>query len=509
MIRWLIRLLNSGTLSRAQNGVLLIAPQNYVDFFENASTILLSYHLVDARIVLTPSHNLLDYRRFIRKLYNSGKNAMPAESPSPTGFSLKNLLLNAAMAIITSTLFLLLIEAGLRLFWKNPAHYAGATSESLFWQYDSLLGWSMQPNAQGRFIRPEFVADIKTNSLGLRDDEIAPQKTPNEIRLLLIGDSVTAGFEVARSETYEAQLEARLNNLHDGKIYQVINAGFRGYGTDQELLFLQSRGLALASDVVVMAFVPINDLQDNVTVHAAGRLYAKPFFEYAADSSLILRGVPVPQYSISRQIYTAVVRQPGSTEDVAPPESWRSALKKVVSENFLLYGFIAQRLKNADPRLVAFLKKSGILQQTPLGSLDFYRTPLPEDWQRRWRVTLDLLLRVKKLCDAHQIRLLVWLFPLKEMVYQDDRKILIETHEAREAIYDFIEPERKLAEFCRDNNILFVSPLARIRKEAGQGRRFHFKTDNHFNAAGHALLAEELFAFLLEHRLLEKQSPIP
>ena len=44
IIRWLIQLLNSGTLSGAQNGVLLIAPPTYGVFFKNASTILLSRH---------------------------------------------------------------------------------------------------------------------------------------------------------------------------------------------------------------------------------------------------------------------------------------------------------------------------------------------------------------------------------------------------------------------------------------------------------------------------------
>jgi hypothetical protein len=44
-----------------------------------------------------------------------------------------------------------------------------------------------------------------------------------------VGDSFTAGADVAEHESYVAQLEAMLN-------YPVINGGVGGYGTDQMIL---------------------------------------------------------------------------------------------------------------------------------------------------------------------------------------------------------------------------------------------------------------------------------
>lgn len=418
---------------------------------------------------------------------------------------LKNLLRNSGLTIASVMISLAFIEAGLRLFWQNPMNDAAATSESLFWRYDTLLGWAMQPKAQGKFTRPEFSVEIKTNSIGLRDDEIAPTKAKNEFRILLLGDSVTAGFEVARGETFEALLEGKLNQLQDERHYQVINAGFRGYGTDQEFLFLKSRGMALNPDAVILAFVPANDLEDNVTVHASGRIYAKPFFDYDADSSLALRGVPVPDYPQELQIYSGVVAD-GTLASLPENKVGESPIKKILRDNLFLYGFVAQRLKSANPRAAAIMRRLGILQQTtPASFLDFYRSPLPENWRRRWLITLDLILQIKRLCKENNIPLIVWMFPLKEQVYERDGKILLEGYGLNSEEYDFIQIEKTLQQFCEAHGIPFLSPLKRFRDEAAQGGRFHFISDNHFNAAGHALITEELNLFLQTQRILEQQ----
>lgn len=416
--------------------------------------------------------------------------------------TLYSVMANVGLACAAVVLCLSLLEGGLRLFWRHPGHYAAATAESLFWRHDSLLGWAMLPDMHGQFVRPEFTVTVQTNSLGLRDDELSPSKPGDEFRILLLGDSVTAAFEVARSETYEAQLESLLNTMHDGRRHQVINAGFRGYGTDQEFLFLRSQGLALAPDLVVLAFVPANDLEDNVTVHAADRQYAKPFFEYGGDSSLVLRGVPVPPYARTQHVYSAAIGKT-SAAPAAAHQPRRHIIKTILSDNLYLYSFVAQRLKSGHPRVVAALKRVGLLQHTmPPTFLDFYRSPLPESWQRRWRLTFDLLLQIKNLCDARTLPLLIWMFPLKEQVYERERQILVEEYGVARTDYDFVQPQEVLADFCRKHDILFLSPLGRFRQEAATGRRLHFISDNHFNAAGHAVLADELFRFLRGHQLL-------
>ncbi len=412
------------------------------------------------------------------------------------------------LLVCASLLFsLALFELMLRFFWTHPAEYARATDESLFWRYDSLLGWAMEPNRRGLFIRPEFQTAIATNRYGLRDDDFPVEKGEGEIRILLLGDSVVAGFEVARDSTLEAHLERRLNALKDGRFYQVINAGFRGYGTDQEYLFLKDRGLRFRPDVVVLAFVPANDLENNVTIHTAGRKFAKPYFLYDDAGRLTLQGVPVPYPPPQNQLYSPLLQpSSGVAKKAIPADSlplgsgagWMHRFKKVLSTNLYSYAFLSQRLKAAPPGVVAVLQKYGILRATtPQEWVDFYRTPVPASWEQRWRISLDLIRAIHRLCRINGVDFALWMFPLKEQVYARDRNIFLRTYGLQPDEMDFDLPEKRLKAFCEEEGIYFIPTLNQFRQEARRGRRLHYRTDNHFNAAGHALMADILMRELL------------
>lgn len=402
---------------------------------------------------------------------------------------------NAALLLASLLLCLLLLEAGVRLFADPAPGLRDIAGEGLLWQPDSLLGWAMQPHAHGRFERPEFATTIQTNSLGLRDDELAPQKAEDEIRILLLGDSVVAGFEVERDETLEAVLEAKLNSHHDGVTYQVINAGCRGYGTDQELLYLRERGLALQPDLVLLAFVPANDPENNVTIHTRGRRFAKPYFDYGADSSLVLRGVPVPPQPGDAQQYSPVL--PAQAADTSAPV--QRPLKRWLRQHVHSYSFLAQRLKNGPPALVALLQRLGLITpNTPPEWVAFYRAPEPPEWRARWQISLDLIAEMQRLCRDHGIPYGVWMFPLKEQVYARDREIFLRTYGLDPREFDFDQPAKRLQRFSDRQGLPFLSPLPRFRELAATGERLHFAVDNHCNAAGHRVLAEAIYPFVLE-----------
>lgn len=410
----------------------------------------------------------------------------------------RKFLFNLSLFFFSLLICLVVFEGILRLVDEGATNYALATEESLFWRYDSLLGWSMKPLSQGQFTRPEFSTHVQTNSLGFRDDEISKPKPKNEFRILLLGDSVVAGFEVEREETLEWQLESLLNALGKDLQYQVINSGCRGYGTDQELLFLESSGFNLEPDLVILAFVPANDLENNVTVHTNGRLYSKPYFTYAIDSTLVLKGVPVPRvHQKNRQIFSPIVGTAKQALSETDAQKNSRSIKKILSENLYIYSFLASRLKSAPPEIVAALKKFGIIEQTvPEEWVEFYRNPLSKNWKARWQITLDLLKAIDRKCKNQKIPFMVWMFPLKEQVSERDEKIFLQGYGLKKNLFDFELPVKILAAFCKEHDITFYSPLSRFRVLARNGKRFHFISDNHFNAEGHKVIAAELFRFL-------------
>jgi lysophospholipase L1-like esterase len=96
------------------------------------------------------------------------------------------------------------------------------------------------------------VRTIKTNGLGLRDEEI-PEDKGNEFRILSLGESTTFGLWVKQDETYSSVLEELMEDT-DGRPLRVINAGIPGYTLFQGYFYLERRGIDLKPDAVMIYF---------------------------------------------------------------------------------------------------------------------------------------------------------------------------------------------------------------------------------------------------------------
>ena len=101
-----------------------------------------------------------------------------------------------------------------------------------------------------------------TNSQGFRSDEdFRLKKTPGVFRVIALGDSTTEGFEVRQNYTYPAVLERYLKK--NGVNAEVFNTGVSGFGTAEELIYLENEGIRYHPDAVVLGFFG-NDFDDNM-----------------------------------------------------------------------------------------------------------------------------------------------------------------------------------------------------------------------------------------------------
>lgn len=198
---------------------------------------------------------------------------------------------------VASLLCLGVLEVVFRVLGYQPLA-SRYSSPELFWRDDPVLGWSLEPNRQGRFVGPrpfpvEYRTTVRTNSLGLRGPD--PTAMPDGgRRVVVLGDSVVAGFEVEENETYSSLLAPKLQTAV-GMPVQVVNAGVRGYGTDQEYLLYRERLRELRPHLVVL-HVTANDPDDDTTLHRMQRRYGKPAFAFSGDGGLRVVGQPVPRY---------------------------------------------------------------------------------------------------------------------------------------------------------------------------------------------------------------------
>lgn len=150
----------------------------------------------------------------------------------------------------------------------------------------------MRPNMKFTHRSVDGVFHFKTNDQGFRNDTVIPySKRPGEVRVLVLGDSHTFGYEVNQSETYAAIAEQQLRKK--GFDATVINAGLSGTGTGEQLIFLEQEGYKFQPDYIVLGFFE-NDFDDNQKA---------AFFSVSGDSLQLVKKEHLPGIRIQNFIY--------------------------------------------------------------------------------------------------------------------------------------------------------------------------------------------------------------
>jgi len=127
-------------------------------------------------------------------------------------------------------------------------------------------GWEMVPNS----VHYTYLHRVSVNSLGLRGPELPPRKAPDELRILVVGDSMVYGQGVADEDTVPVQLERALGEPS----VRAINGGLRAYSTAQELALLRHLGPEIQPDLVVLCWF-WNDLDADPVEVQFGELAGK------------------------------------------------------------------------------------------------------------------------------------------------------------------------------------------------------------------------------------------
>jgi hypothetical protein len=165
-----------------------------------------------------------------------------------------------------------------------------AADAGQIYDYDAELGWLSVPNSSLSSKTAQRTIEVRHNSLGLRDIELATTDRPT---IAFIGDSFVWGYDAQAEERFTDVLRARLPR------HRVVNAGVTGYGTDQELLLLRRLWDTIRPSAVVLVFCSANDRFNNTTNSWRDGPY-KPYFTRGPDSVWRAQGIPAPW---SRQVY--------------------------------------------------------------------------------------------------------------------------------------------------------------------------------------------------------------
>lgn len=329
-------------------------------------------------------------------------------------------------------------------------------------EYHPVLGYRFIPGLRARVEHEAGGYLLRINQAGFRSDrEFEAQKVPGSFRVLLFGDSYTAGNGVSNRERFGDLLETLLPDL------EVYNFGLPGSGTDQQYLAYRELAAQYDHDLVILAPM-VENIHRNIARyrgffdHEGNEVVAaKPCFELGPEGSLELLHVPVP-----KQIWFA---------SDTPTE-----FRPLVARGGRL-PWMADKASQRDSRL-----RNHLQQWSRLHPLPAYDRPQ----RHAWRLMKAILKQWLSVLRAPAV-----IFPLPLLEYVDGTASP-EAYRAR--FQELSDPPRVRVHDPLDD-------LRDIARSQPQGLRF--ATDTHPTPLVHRVLAQSLARLIDQLRQSERLNP--
>jgi hypothetical protein len=202
---------------------------------------------------------------------------------------------------------------------------------------------------------------ISLDARGYRTRPLAPPGADSNTRVVVLGDSIAAGYGVSDEQTFPRLLDVRDNGI------AVENLAVEGYGPGQELLVLRRDGLRQQPDVVVLAVCLRNDFVDSaLPVALYDGVTPRPVFRLVGGR-LVLDDSPVRRNAAGRALewlgdYSHLFNRVSALvpRRVEPQErSWRQRKREVLSDADyafrLTFALILEMRDECRRRGIAFL----------------------------------------------------------------------------------------------------------------------------------------------------------
>lgn len=368
---------------------------------------------------------------------------------------------NLGVALVSTLAALALCEAGLRV--------AGVSFPS-FYELDPYRGRAHRPGAKGWFER-EGGARVRINADGMRDREHAWNKPPGMRRVALLGDSFVQAVQVDLDSTLGAVLERRLASHAAGRRIEVLNFGVASYGTAQEYLTLRHRVWKYAPDVVVLAVLTGNDIQDNSRALSGVRL--RPYFYFDGPTLRLDTSFrDLPEY-----------RAQGN---------WDAVLRRRAVQNSHLVQLAYE---------VAHRRGTGDRGMNGADLSDAVYLP-PQDavWEDAWRVTEELVRRMHRECRRRGVAFVLVTLSNPIQVLPD--AAARHAHASRLGVPDLFYAERRFEALGAREGFQVVTLAPRLQRWAEEhevclhGFANAVPCGGHWNPTGQRVAGEILAAAL-------------
>lgn len=392
---------------------------------------------------------------------------------------------------------------------------------------DSFSGFAMRPGVCVRLRSPEYDQVLRTNSRGFVGPEVPDTKPPGEFRVVVVGDSYTAGGQVPYDENYTALLQDRLRSLGYPTV-RVINLGVGGCGTFcQAGLLKENIGWTRPDLVVVSVFVGNNIFENVLSVaggyrdapeHAKGVTWGPAAAELVDESGAWFprNGLPPaqvpPAWDPSQPLPEPVGNAPVGTPPYTPPSSATlsptvaSTLRADVHAGWdqarmhsrvlaALFGEPIDPSVTTAPGAAAPSKELKRLNVTSF-EWTILRNPPRTYWlDVAWPLFGRYLADIRETASAAGARVLVMSIPQMGQFDETMHARAMSDFRFSEDEVDWTRPQHLLRQQA-DSLGLPVLDLAPDFQARSDRADLYLRVDTHFSALGHRVVAEELANYL-------------
>jgi hypothetical protein len=361
---------------------------------------------------------------------------------------------------------LLVVELFLRL--------AGVSYPTWDRPTEGLREWGV-PHAEGWTVG-ETGTYVKLNAEGIRDIDHAVAKPAEALRIVVVGDSYVAAFEVEMEEAFWSVMERELARCPalGARTVEVINISKRGYGTVEELLALRRFGFKYDPDYVVLAFLTGNDFRNNSRALKASD---RPYFDRDGES----------------------LRLDESYAESARFRRW-TGWQGDLWYGLLRHSRFLQSIRQARRQIKAILDARGTKAAVEGGQLglddEIYLDTNDPAWQSAWQTTEDVIRLMRD--EVHASGSQFMLMTLSNGIQVNPDRSERDAYAARIGSNDLFLPDRRLSEFAASEQIpsLMMAPILRRWAEANEtyvhGFQEPWLCQGHWNVDGHRVAGQEL-----------------
>ena len=328
-----------------------------------------------------------------------------------------------------------------------------------FYIYDPDLGSRVRP-------RVEWGVGLRANEFGFNDRDYPLPRWPGTCRVLVLGDSFS--WAEGPQGNYTAILEEMLAQQKGPDRVEVVNAGYGGTHTAEQLLLLRKYGLRVRPDAVLLAFFVGNDFVDG----DPGRrtlIYGGNFISIdpRSEGEWIVFGQPLLWRSRLlafrrwRWRYFSKVPEP----EMTGPES-RVPRFSLSEQDYLRYGY---------------------------GRMHFAKRGSEGVYTERVAHILAAIEEMRALLKERRIDFMIAFLPDEFQVDPDLRRTLLKEYEEEDSDYDWDRGQDLLRDYAVAHGVGFIDLLPAFVEAHRRGDRLYHPSDTHWNAAGNQLAAETLF----------------